>query len=98
MLTSIIGSIILLVFISKLFVLFLIDAILLYILPIAIISFIAILIGYNDSKKEDINTSIYIIMLSPFVYIFFSLLMIKSILEYIATWDGKWYKVEKKDK
>lgn len=95
MLTSIIGSIILLVFISKLFVLFLIDATILYILPIIIISLVAVIISYNDDKRKDIDSSLYVMLLSPFVYLLFSLLMIKSILEYLITWDGEWYKVEK---
>lgn len=95
MITSILGSIILLVFISKLIVLLILDAYIFYTLPILSIAFVSIIVGYNDYNKGDINNLHYIILASPIVYILFSLLSIKSILEYIFTWDGSWYHVDK---
>lgn len=93
--TSIIGSIILLVFISKLFVLFLLDAFVLYLVPILIVAGVATLVGYVDYRNEDIDSIFYIAICSPFVYLLFSVLMIKSIIEYVLSWDGSWYRVEK---
>lgn len=94
-LTSMIGSIILLVFISKLFVLFLLDAFILYLIPILVVAGVAILIGYVDYRNGDIDSIFYIAICAPFVYLLFSLLMIKSVIEYILSWDGTWYRVNK---
>lgn len=95
MITSIIGSVVLLVFISKILVLLIIDAYLFYTLPILSIALVSIVIAYNDYRRGDIDNIKYIILVSPLVYILFSLLAIKSILEYILSWDGSWYHVDK---
>ena len=95
MVTSIGGSIFLLVLLSKLSVLVLFDATLFYLLPIFATALIAAGVGWADARAGDIDSVASITLIAPFVYPVFGVLMLKSILEYAVSWDGTWYHVEK---
>lgn len=95
MLTSIGGSIFLVVLLSKLSVLVLFDATLFYLLPIAATAVVAAGVGWADSQAGDIDSVVPIALVAPLVYPVFGMLMLKSILEYALSWDGTWYHVEK---
>ena len=95
MITSIGGSIFLLVLLSKVSVLVLVDATLFYLLPILATALIAAGVGLADTKAGDIDAVASIIVIAPFVYPVFGALMLRSILEYAVSWDGTWYRVEK---
>lgn len=95
MITSIGGSIFLLVLLSKLSVLVLADATLFYLLPILATALIAAGVGWADASAGDIDAVAPIVLVAPLVYPVFGMLMLKSILEYALSWDGRWYHVEK---
>lgn len=92
---SMIGSIILIVVISKLVILVLVGTTIFYLTPLIIVSLIATICGYRDKKLKDIDSIKYIPVMAPLVYPIFSFLLVKSLLEYLLTWDGSWYHVEK---
>lgn len=98
MMLSMLGSIILLSVLSKLLVLILLGTTLFYIVPLIAISLVSTACGYKDKQHGDIDSIRFISVVSFFVYPLFSLLMVKSLLEYLLTWDGSWYHVEKTDK
>ena len=95
MLTSIGGSIFLVVLLSKLSVLVLFDATLFYLLPIAATAVVAAGVGWADSRAGDVDSVVPIALVAPLVYPVFGALMLKSLLEYGLSWDGGWYHVEK---
>ncbi|TQQ83011.1 glycosyltransferase family 2 protein [Halonotius terrestris] len=95
MITSIGGSVFLLVLLSKLFVLVLLNATLYYLLPIFATALIAAGVGWADARAGDIDSVVTIALVAPLVYPVFGVLMLKSILEYAFSWDGTWYHVEK---
>ena len=95
MITSIGGSVFLLVLLSKLSVLVLLDATGFYLLPIVATAVVAAGVGWADSKAGDIDSVVPIALVAPLVYPVFGALMLKSILEYGLSWDGSWYHVEK---
>jgi len=95
MITSIGGSVFLLVLLSKLSVLVLLDAAGFYLLPVAATAVVAAGVGWADSRAGDIDSVVPIALVAPLVYPVFGALMLKSILEYGLSWDGSWYHVEK---
>lgn len=97
MTASMIGSIIIVVVISKLLILVLLGTTLFYLSPLLAVLIVALICGYVDKKNGDIDSIKYIGLLAPIVYPIFSILLVKSILEYLITWDGSWYHVEKQE-
>jgi cellulose synthase/poly-beta-1,6-N-acetylglucosamine synthase-like glycosyltransferase len=95
MLTSIIGSMFLVMLLAKLFILVILDAAVFYLLPIAGTALVAASVGWADFRAGDIDGVVRIGLLAPLVYPVFGVVMLKSILEYGLTWDGAWYHVEK---
>lgn len=97
MAASMIGSVILIAVVSKLLLLVALGTTIFYLTPLIVVSLIAILCGHIDKKNGDIDSIKYMGFVAPFVYPIFSFLLVKSSLEYLITWDGSWYHVEKKE-
>jgi len=95
MTTSLMGSVLTVVVLAKWLVLVVADAALFYLLPIAAVAVVAMGVGLADSRAGSIDSLVPITLCAPFVYPVFGLLSIKSLLEYIVSWDGSWYHVEK---
>jgi cellulose synthase/poly-beta-1,6-N-acetylglucosamine synthase-like glycosyltransferase len=95
MVTSLGGSIFTVVILSKWSLLVFVDAELFYLLPILAVAIVAMGVGLADSRAGSITSVVPITCCAPLVYPVFGLLSIKSILEYVFSWDGTWYHVEK---
>lgn len=96
MMTSMLGSVILITMISKLILLLILGSTILFIIPIIASILVTLLCAYRDEKNGDIEGFMYTSLMSLMVYPIFSLIMVKSFLEYIISWDGYWYHVDKK--
>lgn len=95
MMGSMIGSVILITLISKLLLLAVLGATLLFLLPLISTSLVVAACAHRDKVNGDIDNMLYPCLMSWFVYPVFSLIMVKSLLEYLLTWDGTWYHVNK---
>jgi len=95
MLTSIGGSMFLVVLLAKLFILVVLDATVFYLLPVVATALVAGGVAWADARAGDIDGVTQIGLLAPLVYPVFGVVMLKSILEYGLSWDGAWYHVEK---
>jgi cellulose synthase/poly-beta-1,6-N-acetylglucosamine synthase-like glycosyltransferase len=93
--TSLLGSVLLLTLLAKFVVLLLLDLKVFYGLPLAAILGTIASAALVDYRNDDIDTISLAWLLTPLVYPFFGLLTIKSTLEYLLSWDGEWYHVEK---
>lgn len=93
--TSLLGSVLLLTLLAKFVVLLLLDLEVFYGHPLAAILGTVASTALVDYRNDDIDTISLAWLLTPLVYPFFGLLTIKSILEYLLSWDGEWYHVEK---
>jgi len=93
--TSLAGSVFTVVVLAKWLVLVVFDAELLFLLPIAAIAVLAMGVGLADARAGSVDSLLAITLSALFVYPVFGLLSIKSLLEYVVSWDGTWYHVEK---
>ena len=95
MVTSLAGSVFTVVVLAKWLVLVVFDAALFYLLPIAAVAVLAMGVGLADARAGSVDSLVPISLCAPLVYPVFGLLSIKSVLEYVMSWDGTWYHVEK---
>ncbi|WP_138007183.1 glycosyltransferase [Halalkalirubrum salinum] len=93
--SSLVGSLFTLVIASKLLVLILAGAEIFFLLPAAAIVLTMAAIALVDYRAGQIQYPPGVV-LSPLVYPVFGLLTVKSALVYALSWDGSWYRVEKK--
>lgn len=66
-----------------------------YLPPLLALSLIPIALSLIDSRDGKIQPIIIRGLLSPLVIIASGTLIIKSLFEYLITWEGEWYHVEK---
>lgn len=66
-----------------------------YLPPLLALSLIPISLSLIDSHDGKIEPIVLRGLLSPLVIIVSGTLMIKSLFEYLITWEGEWYHVEK---
>lgn len=95
MVTSLAGSVFTVVVLAKWLVLVVFDAELLFLLPIASVALLAMGVGLADARSGSVDSLVPVTLCAPLVYPVFGLLSIKSVLEYLVSWDGSWYHVEK---
>ncbi len=92
---TVIGSIFLLTLVSKLLVLLLLDATLYVVVPIVALTAIVAAVQLYDVVTGTVDRIGLSLLLVPVVLPLFALVTLKSFFEYIFTWDGGWYQVEK---
>jgi len=95
MITSLSGTIFTILIVSKLAVLVLFDAELLYLLPVIAAAVVAAGVGVADTRSGAVDAVAPIVCCGPLVYPVFGLLTIRSVIQYTLSWDGSWYHVEK---
>ncbi|QLD90252.1 glycosyltransferase family 2 protein [Natronomonas salina] len=93
--SSLLGSIFLLTLVSKFVLLLLLDLELFNLLPLAAILGTVAAVAAVDRRNGDIDGLSVSWFATPLVYPFFGLMTIKSVLEYLFSWEGEWYHVEK---
>jgi len=93
--TTIFGNLLMLTLIPKFFLLIFINFYLPILTSFLILSTAALILRIHDIRTGKINGIGWTWLLIPFIYIFYSSLIVKSIFEYAFTWEGQWYRVEK---
>ncbi len=96
--TSLLGSIFIITLVSKFVILLLLDLDTFYILPLAVVFATVGSIAVVDRRNGDIDSLSPSWIATPLVYPFFGLMTLKSLLEYVLTWNGEWYRVQKAGK
>lgn len=66
-----------------------------YIPPLLALTLIPLSLSLIDSQTDQIKPLYAKALLSPFVIIVAGALMLKSVFEYVFSWNGEWYHVDK---
>lgn len=94
--SGILVPILMLGLLSKFLIILLLGLEFIYVAPIISTSIIALIISYKDSKEHSLDFIGFYSLLTSLVIPFTAFLNIKAFLEYILTWSGEWYEVDKK--
>ena len=93
--STVIGSLLMLSLLSKFVVLFLAGAQGLFLLPIVVVMSATASVRLYDRRAGTVDDFGYGWALVPIVVPLYSLTAIKAVIEYLFSWDGDWYSVEK---
>ena len=93
--STVVGSLLMLSLLSKFVVLFLAGAQGLFLLPIVVVMSATAAVRLVDRRAGVIESFGYGWALVPLVVPLYSLTAIKAVIEYLFSWDGDWYSVEK---
>ncbi len=93
--SSLAASVFLVMLAAKVAVLAFLELDLFFWLPFAAIAITVAPIFYHDRQTGHVLTLTPAMLLVPLVYPGFGLLTIKCAFEYLLSWDGEWYQVEK---
>jgi hypothetical protein len=93
--STVIGSLLMLSLLSKFVVLFLAGAQGLFLLPIVVVMSATATVRLYDRRAGTVEGVGYGWALVPVVVPLYSLTAIKAVIEYLFSWDGDWYSVEK---
>lgn len=66
-----------------------------YIPPLLALTLIPAFLSLIDSRDQEVQPLYFKALLSPFVIIVSGALMLKSVFEYVFSWNGEWYHVDK---
>ncbi|AGB17335.1 glycosyl transferase [Halovivax ruber XH-70] len=64
-------------------------------LPLVAVAATVLPVLYHDSRKGHIPDLSWSVFLAPLVYPGFGIVTIRCAFEYVFSWDGEWYQVEK---
>ncbi|MFQ3308269.1 MAG: cellulose synthase/poly-beta-1,6-N-acetylglucosamine synthase-like glycosyltransferase [Candidatus Nanohaloarchaea archaeon] len=81
--------------VAKFLILLLFGFELIYVPPLMALSLIPISLSLIDTREGKVQPILLRGLLSPLVIIVSGTLIIKSVFEYLFTWNGEWYQVEK---
>lgn len=93
--STVVGSLLMLSLLSKFVVLFLVGAETLFLLPIMVVMGASALLRVHDWRTGAVDSLGWAWIVVPAVVPLYSLTAIKAVLEYVFSWDGAWYSVEK---
>lgn len=93
-LMSLLGSIFVLTLVSKFVVLLLLDHDAVSLVPLAVILGTVAAVASVDRRNGDVDGLSLSWFATPPLYPFFGLMTLKSVLEYLLSWEGEWYRVE----
>ncbi|MFB6142855.1 MAG: glycosyltransferase family 2 protein [Halorientalis sp.] len=89
------GSLFMLSLLAKFGVLVLVGAQALVVAPVAAVVAVTGLVRVHDWRTGAVDGLGWAWLLVPLVFPLYSLTAIKAVVEYLSTWDGGWYRVEK---
>lgn len=95
MITSLAGTVFTILIVAKLIVLVVVDAELVFLPPVIAAIAVASGVGLADARSGSVDSVWPIAVCGPLVYPIFGVLTVRSALEYVLSWDGSWYHVEK---
>lgn len=92
---TIFGSIFLLGAVSKFAVFLVQDASLIPLSALSTVTLTSLALRANDYRNGQLDSIGYYWLITPFMFPAFSLLIIRSVFEYVFSWTGDWYRVDK---
>ncbi|GAB3671736.1 glycosyltransferase family 2 protein [Halopiger thermotolerans] len=95
MCSSLTGTLVTLVLVSKLLVLLVLGVESVFLAPAAVLLATIGLVAWRDARDDRIDDLGWSALLAPLLYPAFGVLTLRSLLEYCLSWDGRWYRVEK---
>ena len=93
--STVIGSLLMLSLLSKFVVLFLAGEEGLFLLPIVVVLSATAAVRLYDRRAGTVDGFGFGWALVPLIFPLYSLTAIKAVIEYLFSWDGDWYSVEK---
>lgn len=94
---SVIVGFLILTMIPKFLILFLMDLDLILLMPLAVSVILVGLVSLKDRRDGKTEFIGSYMVLTPLVFVVTGFLAVKSLLEYVFSWEGEWYRVEKGD-
>ncbi|WP_049922838.1 glycosyltransferase [Halopiger djelfimassiliensis] len=95
MCSSLFGSLFTLALVSKLLVLLILGIESAFLVPCVFLLGTIGIVAWRDGKDGRIDGLCWSVALAPLLYPAFGVLTLKSLLEYLLSWDGSWYRVQK---
>lgn len=92
---SVVVGFLILTMIPKFLILFILGFEIIFLLPLATSVILVLLVSRYDMRGGKTEFIGWKALLTPFVFIATGFLAVKSLLEYIVTWEGEWYDVQK---
>jgi biofilm PGA synthesis N-glycosyltransferase PgaC len=92
---SLIGSFFMLTLVSKFVILMFIGARSIYIVPVAVLLFIALIFRVHDVRYNFPGRIGASWLLTPLIFPFFGLITVRSFFEFLFDRDVEWYRVDK---
>lgn len=93
--TGVFGNLMMLTLVPKFILLLLLGIDVTAIYPLMVLTLTGLIIRTYDYYSETVENIGWSWIFLVLVYPFYSFIMVKSLLEYIFTWKGEWYHVEK---
>jgi cellulose synthase/poly-beta-1,6-N-acetylglucosamine synthase-like glycosyltransferase len=93
--SGLVGTVFLLILASKVLVLLLVGLELVFLSPLASTVVLVALVAYRDADDGMIDGVPASAALTPLIYPFFGLMTLKCAMEYLVSWEGEWYHVQK---
>lgn len=91
--TGVFGPVLFLAFFAKLLLLFILGAEIIFLTSITVVALPALILSFKDRKEVEF-IHVYS-LLSFFTGITMAFMRIKSVFEYILSWDGEWFRIQK---
>lgn len=91
--TGVFGPVLFLAFFAKLLLLFILGAEIIFLTAITVVALPALILSFRDRKEVEF-IHVYS-LLSFFTGITMAFMRIKSVFEYILSWDGEWFRIQK---
>lgn len=93
---TIVGNVLMLSLLSKFLVLLILDAELWFLPPLVTLLTLTLVIRLIDVRRVGISRPGVYWLMTPSLFPLYGLTMIKAVWEYLLTWDGAWYSVDKR--
>jgi len=91
--TGVFGPVLFIAFFAKLVLLFILGAEMIFLTSITVVALPALILSFKDRKEVDFIH--FYSLLSFFTGLAMAFMRIKSLFEYILSWDGEWFRIQK---
>ncbi len=92
---TIVGNVLMLSLLSKFLVLLVVEAEAWFLPPIGAVGAVALTVHLSDIRRVGLSRPGVYWLVIPALFPLYGLTMVKAVFEYLFTWDGSWYSVEK---
>lgn len=93
--STVVGSALMLSLLSKFMVLFIVGAEAWFLPPVAAVFAVTLGVHLYDTRTADVESPFLLWLLTPVLFPLYGAATIKAVFEYLLSWEGDWYAVEK---